>query len=61
MRINLIILLPVFPLAVKTIKPLKKRGLIVMFGGERGIRTLDRDKPIHTFQACAFNRSASSP
>ena len=30
-------------------------------GGEGGIRTLDRDKPIHTFQACAFGRSATSP
>jgi hypothetical protein len=30
-------------------------------GGLRGIRTLDRLSPIHTFQACAFNRSATSP
>ena len=30
-------------------------------GGEGGIRTLDRDKPIHAFQACAFGRSATSP
>lgn len=30
-------------------------------GGERGIRTPDRVTPIHTFQARAFDRSASSP
>lgn len=30
-------------------------------GGERGIRTLDRVSPIHAFQACAFNHSATSP
>ena len=30
-------------------------------GGENGIRTHDRVSPIHAFQACAFNRSATSP
>ena len=30
-------------------------------GGEGGIRTLGRGKPTHAFQACAFNRSATSP
>ena len=30
-------------------------------GGEGGFRTLDRYKPIHTFQACAFSHSATSP
>ena len=40
--------------------PAYARGLF-NFGGEGGIRTLDRDKPIHTFQACAFSRSATSP
>src|SRR5690606_18198744 len=29
--------------------------------GERGIRTLDALSDIHAFQACAFNRSATSP
>ena len=29
--------------------------------GERGIRTPDRVSPIHAFQACAFNHSATSP
>ena len=35
--------------------------LLVLSGGERGIRTLDRVSPIHAFQACAFNHSAISP
>ena len=30
-------------------------------GGESGIRTHDTIARIHTFQACAFNRSAISP
>ena len=30
-------------------------------GGEGGIRTLDGCYPIHTFQACSFNRSDTSP
>ena len=30
-------------------------------GGESGIRTRDRVAPIHAFQACAFDRSATSP
>ena len=34
---------------------------ILVSGGERGIRTLDRVSPIHAFQACAFNHSAISP
>ena len=32
-----------------------------MNGGEKGIRTLDTIARIHAFQACAFNRSATSP
>ena len=31
------------------------------FGGGRGIRTLDTVSRIHTFQACAFNHSATPP
>ena len=31
------------------------------FGGEGGIRTLDEFYPIHTFQACSFSRSDTSP
>jgi S-adenosylmethionine:diacylglycerol 3-amino-3-carboxypropyl transferase len=31
------------------------------FGGERGIRTLDRLSSIHDFQSCAFSHSATSP
>jgi hypothetical protein len=30
-------------------------------GGQTGIRTLDRLSPIHAFQACAFNHSATCP
>ncbi|GEM_PF-2067237 len=30
-------------------------------GGDGGIRTHDRVTPIHTFQACAFDHSATSP
>ncbi len=30
-------------------------------GGEEGIRTLDTVSCIHTFQACSFNRSDTSP
>src|SRR4051812_45534259 len=30
-------------------------------GGQRGIRTLERLSPLHTFQACAFNHSATCP
>ncbi len=30
-------------------------------GGESGIRTRDTVPRIHTFQACAFNHSATSP
>jgi hypothetical protein len=30
-------------------------------GGERGIRTLETVPRLHTFQACAFDHSATSP
>ena len=30
-------------------------------GGEEEIRTLDKVSPIHTFQACSFNHSDTSP
>ena len=30
-------------------------------GGENGIRTHERISPLHAFQACAFNHSATSP
>ena len=30
-------------------------------GGENGIRTHERIAPLHAFQACAFNHSATSP
>ncbi len=31
------------------------------FGGERGVRTLDTLSRIHTFQACSFSHSDTSP
>ena len=36
-------------------------NIFVIYGGENGIRTHDRVSPIHAFQACAFNHSATSP
>ena len=49
----------------KKAKPLENaivsKGLSYFRGGERGIRTLDTCYRIHTFQACAFNHSATSP
>ena len=35
--------------------------LRLVYGGERGIRTLGRVAPTHTFQACSFSHSDSSP
>ena len=32
-----------------------------LFGGEGGIRTLERFDPLHTFQACSFSHSDTSP
>lgn len=37
----------------------KGRGLL--FGGEGGVRTLDTLTRIHTFQACSFSHSDTSP
>ena len=37
------------------------RNLGKVNGGGRGIRTLDTVSRIHTFQACAFNHSATPP
>src|SRR4029078_8932141 len=43
--------------------PIKNPGARPWFfiGGQRGIRTLERLSPLHTFQACAFNHSATCP
>ena len=41
-------------------KKTAKSGFSI-YGGEGGIRTLERDKPLHAFQACAFSHSATSP
>lgn len=35
--------------------------LVGHFSGESGIRTRDTLPGIHAFQACAFDRSATSP
>jgi peptidylprolyl isomerase len=35
--------------------------MLRLSGGDGGIRTHDRVTPIHTFQACAFDHSATSP
>ena len=35
--------------------------MIMNLGGERGIRTLDTRKRIHTFQACSLSHSDTSP
>ncbi len=32
-----------------------------VYGGETGIRTLETVSRLHTFQACAFDHSATSP
>ena len=39
----------------------KYQILMDFLGGQRGIRTLERLSPLHTFQACAFNHSATCP
>ncbi len=36
-------------------------GFLFKFGGERGVRTLDTLSRIHTFQACSFSHSDTSP
>ena len=52
----------------KRLKPFRFKPLSIPldligmnFGGERGIRTLDTRKRIHTFQACSFSHSDTSP
>src|SRR5690554_1155349 len=39
----------------------KNNNLNAQSGGERGIRTLETVSCLHTFQACAFDHSATSP
>ena len=34
---------------------------VVLLGGRRGIRTLEKIAPLHTFQACQFNHSCTLP
>ena len=33
----------------------------IFLGGRRGIRTLEKIAPLHTFQACQFNHSCTLP
>ena len=47
--------------SVKRKFPNKQARWGIFSGGERGIRTLDTVSRIHTFQACSFNRSDTSP
>ena len=44
-----------------TKKPCKNRALELDNGGEGGIRTLEQFDPLHTFQACSFSHSDTSP
>ncbi len=37
------------------------QGRFLLYGGEEGIRTLDTFSRIHTFQACSFSLSDTSP
>ncbi len=47
---------------VKIAETYGRVGLKYYFGGREGIRTLDKAfDPIHTFQACAFDHSATLP
>ena len=36
-------------------------GFLLKYGGEGGVRTLDTLSRIHTFQACSFSHSDTSP
>ena len=42
-------------------KPLHSKGLSSVYGGEGGIRTLDRFNPTPHFECGTFNHSATSP
>jgi hypothetical protein len=46
---------------VKRYFPLTNRCIYIIYGGWGGIRTHDTVSRIHTFQACAFDRSATHP
>ena len=37
------------------------QGFILISGGAGGIRTLETVSRLHTFQACAFDHSATAP
>lgn len=46
---------------MKTVDALSSKGFFRLNGGGSGIRTRDTVSGIHTFQACAFNHSATPP
>ncbi len=41
--------------------PTCEGGVLLMAGGEGGIRTRGKFDPSHAFQACDLNRSSTSP
>ena len=40
---------------------IKTNNLDEIYGGATGIRTLETVSRLHTFQACAFDHSATAP
>ncbi len=47
-------------ISIKNAADLHQRRFL-LYGGEEGIRTLDTFSRIHTFQACSFSLSDTSP
>ena len=60
---NCIIYIIFFAIRAKSLwlEKVLKKIIKQLFGGEKGIRTLDTFNSIHAFQAGAFNHSAISP
>ncbi len=48
-------------ISIKENAPDLRQGRFLLYGGEEGIRTLDTFSRIHTFQACSFSLSDTSP
>ncbi len=48
-------------ITIKENAPDVSQGRFLLYGGEEGIRTLDTFSRIHTFQACSFSLSDTSP
>ncbi len=49
------------PITIKENALNLRQGRFLLYGGEEGIRTLDTFSRIHTFQACSFSLSDTSP